>query len=98
MTRLCGHGTLALPRPPIQSFHMAAQSRTPLHTASPEFLTLGQLAERWQVSEATIYRLMASGELVKTKIGTKVVRFARTEVERFETCGRVDSRQPEWHA
>lgn len=54
-----------------------------------------QLAERWQVSEATIYRLMASGELAKTKIGTKVVRFARAEVERFEVRGRAEAPQRE---
>jgi len=63
--------------------------------ASPEFLTLAQLAERWQVSEATIYRLMASGELAKTKIGTKVVRFARADVEQFELRARVAGSQRE---
>ncbi len=74
---------------------MAAHPGTPSHTVSPEFLTVTQLAERWQVSEATIYRLMASGELAKTKIGTKVVRFARAEVERFEVRGRAEAPQRE---
>lgn len=82
-------------RPRAYSLHMAARPGRLSHTALPEFLTIAQLAERWQVSEATIYRLMASGGLAKTKIGTKTVRFARTEIEQFEVRGRVTGPQRE---
>ena len=56
----------------------------------PDYLTIKELAARWKLSQPTIRRKLASGELAMTRIG-RVVRIERHEVERVEAAWRVPS-------
>ncbi len=51
------------------------------------FLTIKQLAERWQVSEDSVRRLIANGGLPAINLGTgkhKMLRVAQDDVDAFE--------------
>ncbi|WP_395733473.1 helix-turn-helix domain-containing protein [Prosthecobacter sp.] len=52
-------------------------------TPSPPYLTTRDLSARWQVTPMTIRRMRKAGRLKAAFIG-RGVRFAMTEVERFE--------------
>lgn len=52
------------------------------------YLTVAQLAERWQVSIKHIYNLKADHGLVATQLG-KALRFHIDDVRAFEKRGRT---------
>ena len=56
----------------------------------PDYLTIKELAERWKLSQPTIRRKLACGELAMVRIG-RAVRIERSEVERVEIAWRVPS-------
>lgn len=51
------------------------------------FLTIGDLCERWKLSQPTIRRMVRDGRLRATQIG-RSVRFDLQDVERMETAGK----------
>jgi excisionase family DNA binding protein len=71
---------------------MKTRIDTPKHqTADPPpavFLTPAELAARWKVTTMSLRRWRKNGKLKTTYLG-RGVRFAITEVERFETEARV---------
>jgi predicted DNA-binding transcriptional regulator AlpA len=57
-------------------------------SASP-FLTEHQLAARWQITDRSVRRLVAGGDLVPVRIGPQTVRFRLEDVEAFETARKA---------
>jgi excisionase family DNA binding protein len=57
-------------------------------TAS-RLLTADQLAERWQVPKAHVYRLTRTGRLPTVKLGS-YCRYNLAAVEQFESAGGTD--------
>lgn len=53
-----------------------------------QLLTAEQLAERWQVSTAHVYRLTRQGAIPTVKLG-RCVRYRIAAIEAFET-GKFD--------
>jgi excisionase family DNA binding protein len=51
-------------------------------------LTIAQAAERLQVSDATVYRLVANRRLGSIRVG-RLVRISEADIERFLTHNRV---------
>ena len=51
---------------------------------SPSFLTIEQVAERWQVGKKVVRAAIDRGELRAHRFSRKCVRLAVAEVERFE--------------
>jgi excisionase family DNA binding protein len=54
-----------------------------------QLLTAEQLAERWQVAPAHVYRLARRGEIPVVELG-RYKRFRLDAIERYET-GNVDT-------
>ena len=52
--------------------------------ASPDFFTIKQIAERLQVSERTVHRLISSGHLRSYRIGANV-RISAADLRNFLT-------------
>ena len=64
---------------------------SPEHTsggASPRLLTADELAERWQVAKAQVYRLTREGLLPAVRIG-RYYRYSRAAIDAFEAGGGV---------
>lgn len=57
-------------------------SRT-VQNRSQIFLTICQTAKELQVSERTLRSLIATGEIKATRLGKRIVRIPRTEIERL---------------
>lgn len=55
-------------------------------------MTADDLAERWQVPRAHIYRLTRSGQLRTVRLG-KYVRYTTAAVEQFEADGGTEERK-----
>lgn len=55
-------------------------------TTAPRLLTADDLAERWQVPKAHIYRLAREGKLPVVQLG-RYRRFSAEAVEHFERGG-----------
>jgi excisionase family DNA binding protein len=55
---------------------------------STRLLTADELATRWQVPTAHVYRLARDGKLPTVRLG-KYVRFRAAEMEQFEAGGGV---------
>ena len=74
---------------------MRTGSSPPLPTPGQLYLSIPQVALRWGVHRATVYRLLQRGELASTRIGGKSLRIAVQEVERYEspTSQHVSDRQ-----
>jgi excisionase family DNA binding protein len=53
-------------------------------------LTAGELAERWQVPKAQVYRLTREGRIPAVRLG-RYYRYARTAIASFEAAGGVAS-------
>jgi excisionase family DNA binding protein len=53
-------------------------------------LTVGELAERWQVPKAQVYRLTREGRIPAVRLG-RYYRYARTAITSFEEAGGVVS-------
>lgn len=53
-----------------------------------QLLTAEQLADRWQVPKAHVYRLARHGQIPTVKLG-RYRRFRLAEVEAFEAAGGV---------
>jgi excisionase family DNA binding protein len=53
-------------------------------------LTAEQLAARWQVPVAQVYRLTRRGEIPVVRLGPRYVRFRLDAIERFELDGGGD--------
>jgi predicted DNA-binding transcriptional regulator AlpA len=53
-----------------------------------EFYRLSELMERWQISRATLWRIINRGELKTNKISGKSVRVSATELIRYEADTR----------
>lgn len=60
-------------------------------TAS-ELMTPEDLAARWRVPKAHVYRLAREGRVPVTRLG-KYVRFSIADIEHFETNGGTDERK-----
>jgi excisionase family DNA binding protein len=58
-----------------------------------QLLTADQLAERWQVAAAHVYRLTRDGAIPAVRLG-RYVRFRLDAIERFE----LEQSQQEVHA
>ena len=56
---------------------------------SREFLTIGELAERWRCSERHIYDLIAGRQLVARNIGRKRYVIAAEDAEQFIEARRT---------
>ena len=57
------------------------------NTPNPPFLTLAQVATRWQIHEKTVRRIVWSGELVHHKIGQQI-RIAMPDLVTYERLHR----------
>jgi excisionase family DNA binding protein len=57
-----------------------------METSNPGvvFLTVAELATRWNIHELTVRRLIDEGKVKSVKIGEKSIRVALSEVERYE--------------
>jgi excisionase family DNA binding protein len=53
-------------------------------------MTAGQLADRWQVPKAQVYRLTREGKLPTVKIG-RYYRYQAAAIEAFEAAGGAGS-------
>jgi len=62
---------------------------TPSGATASRLLTAGDLAERWQVQKAHVYRLTRSGQLPTVKLG-RYCRYELGAVEAFETAGGTE--------
>lgn len=58
-----------------------------------QLLTAEELAERWQVSAAQVYRLAREGGVPSVRIG-RYVRFRRDVIDRWESGEEVQALQP----
>jgi len=58
------------------------------NSSAPRFLTIEQLAERWQTTDRTIRRKVAAGELPVVRLGAQSVRIDLDDVEAFENQRR----------
>jgi len=47
------------------------------------YLTVAQAAERLQVSTKTIFRRIADGSIVAHRLGSRTIRIAEEELERY---------------
>src|SRR5438093_13142119 len=70
-----------------------AQSETPTpsppsHAVEPAWLTVSQLARRWQLGRRTIYKFIDSGILPVWQVCTHLYRIAFADVVRFEARNR----------
>ena len=54
---------------------------------NPVFLTIRQVAERWQVDEKTVRRLVGRGELTHHRIGQQI-RIAMPDLVTYERLSR----------
>lgn len=54
------------------------------------FFSVATLAERWGCGTDTVYALVRSGELRAFRLGAKLIRIKREDVERFERGGSND--------
>jgi len=54
----------------------------------PAWLTVSQLARRWQLGRKTIYKFIDSGTLPVWQVGTHLYRIALADVVRFEERNR----------
>ena len=54
----------------------------------PAWLTVSQLARRWQLGRKTIYKFIDSGTLPVWQVGTHLYRIAFADVVRFEQRNR----------
>jgi excisionase family DNA binding protein len=53
------------------------------------YLTTQQLADRWNVSTASVRRLVADGTLRALRLSAKIIRFRLSDVEAFEAGHRT---------
>jgi excisionase family DNA binding protein len=58
------------------------------NSRAPRYLTVEQLAARWQTTDRTIRRKLASHELPTVRIGEAMVRIALEDIEAFERLRR----------
>jgi len=75
------------------SYRATARSgtRKPLsrrRAGEPAWLTVSQLARRWQLGRTTIYKIFDKGTLPVWKVGTHLFRIALADVLRFEARNR----------
>ena len=70
-----------LPRSPDEK--PAAAPRASVHD-TPRPFTVSSLAERWQVSEGTIYNMVRNGTLKSFRAGKTPLRISQSEVLRHE--------------
>lgn len=57
-----------------------------------QLLTAEQVAERWQVTPAQVYRLSRSGTIPTVKLG-RYYRYALDRIEAFERDGDAQGRE-----
>lgn len=72
---------------------MTRRTREPNGPDSTRFLTVKQLAARWQISARQIHRIIADGELKVHRFG-RSVRIAIEDIELFEFRNRSQREQP----
>ena len=58
------------------------------HVVEPAWLTVSQLARRWQLGRTTVYKFIDSGTLPVWRVGTHLYRVALADVLRFEARNR----------
>ena len=63
--------------------------RAPANGAD-RLLTAGELAERWQVPKAQVYRLTREGRIPAVRLG-RYYRYARAAIASFEAAGGAAS-------
>ena len=73
-------------RPTARSGTLKPLSRR--HPGEPAWLTVSQLARRWQLGRTTIYKFIDKGTLPVWKVGTHLFRIALADVLRFEARNR----------
>ena len=61
----------------------------------PELLTVKQVAEILQVHEQTVWRYLRNGSLPAVRLGRRVVRVARSDLETFIASGRTSGEPSE---
>lgn len=54
-----------------------------------QFLTATEVAEMARVAKSTVFRWVETGDLEAVRLGAKVIRFRRSDVERFLAVGSV---------
>jgi excisionase family DNA binding protein len=62
----------------------------PSTTGAAQLLTADQLAERWQVPKAHVYRLAREGQLPTVKLG-RYRRWRLGDIEDFEAGGGAEA-------
>lgn len=72
---------------------MTRRTREPNGPDSTRFLTVKQLAIRWQISPRQIHRIIAEGDLKVHRFG-RSVRIAIEDVELFEFRNRGHRESP----
>lgn len=63
---------------------MATEPRSPL----PEYLTPQQIAQAYQVTPRTVERWVAQGALPAQRVGPKLWRIARADLDAFAASAR----------
>jgi hypothetical protein len=48
------------------------------------FFTVPKVAERWDIAERSVWRMIAAGELKVSRFGERMTRIAESEVRRVE--------------
>ena len=51
---------------------------------NPVFLTIRQVAERWQVDEKSVRRLIERGELLEHRLGQQTIRISMADLVIYE--------------
>lgn len=73
-----GGGAVPLEGCPVSVIETRAAENT------PDLITVRQAAAELQVQPNTVYRWCARGLLHPVRLGTRAVRFRRSEIERFK--------------
>jgi excisionase family DNA binding protein len=63
----------------------AVSERTPANGVD-RLLTAGELAQRWQVPKAQVYRLTREGRIPAVRLG-RYYRYVRASIASFEAAG-----------
>lgn len=61
-------------------------------------LTAAEVAERWQLPVAAIYRLVRENKIPHVRLGERRVRFAAKQIEAFEQAGGTPTQGRVRHA
>ena len=74
---------------PTIQVHKETNMNPPSRKKDETFFTVPEIMERWQISERTLRRLIASGALPVLRIGASV-RVSEADLRAYERMNRYD--------